>query len=248
METPLSSYDDIAGMYHAFWADWYLPAATPALEKLFFSQVRPGSRVLDVCCGSGHVTKELVARGYLVTGVDLSASLIAEARKELPGAEFHVQDARALSLDGRYAAALSTFDSLNHILSIEDLRRVFTGVRKHLTSGGLFVFDMNDEQAYFLDMRQWAANVAERSVGLVRGTYDAAKKTASTELIWFKKEDTSELWTQKRSIVKQRCYASEEIVASLSDSGFRSAEAISASDAGLVSDLGFGRIFYIAWT
>ncbi|HEY1215937.1 MAG TPA: class I SAM-dependent methyltransferase, partial [Bryobacteraceae bacterium] len=139
METPFSSYDDIAGMYHAFWADWYLPAASPALENLFFSRVRRGSLVLDLCCGSGHVTKELVARGYLVTGVDLYASLIAEARKELPEAEFHVQDARALSLDRRYAAALSTFDSLNHILSIEQLREVFTGVRQHLIEGGLFV-------------------------------------------------------------------------------------------------------------
>jgi SAM-dependent methyltransferase len=248
MENTLSPYDDIAGMYHAFWADWYLPAATPALENLFFSQVRRGSRVLDVCCGSGHVTKELVSRGYLVTGVDLSASLIVEARKELPEAEFHVQDARALSLDLRFAAALSTFDSLNHILSIEELRRVFMGVRKHLTDRGRFVFDMNDEQAYFMDLRQWAANVAEGSVGLVRGTYDAAEKIASTELIWFKKEDASELWTQKRSVVQQRCYVPTEILAALSESGFRSVEAISAADAGVTSDLGIGRIFYVACT
>jgi SAM-dependent methyltransferase len=248
MEAPLSTYDDIAGMYHAFWADWYLPAATPALENLFFSKVRRGSRVLDLCCGSGHVTKELVARGYLVTGVDLSASLIAEARKVLPEAEFHVQDARSLSLDRRYAAALSTFDSLTHILSIEQLREVFTGVRQHLIEGGLFVFDMNDEQAYFMDLRQWAANVAEGSVGLVRGTYDATEKMASTELIWFKKEDIGELWTQKRSVVQQRCYAAGEILAALFASGFRSAEAISAADAGVVSDLGIGRIFYVACT
>ena len=248
METPLSSYDDIAGMYHAFWADWYLPAASPALEKLFFSKVRRGSRVLDVCCGSGHVTRELVARGYVVTGVDLSASLIAEARKELPEAEFHVQDASKLSLERRYEAALSTFDSLNHILSLEQLRNVFTGVRQHLVDGGLFVFDMNDEQAYFMDLRQWAANVAEGSVGLVRGTYDSAEKMASTELIWFKKEDACELWMQRRSVVKQRCYAAGEILAALFESGFRSAESISAADAGIVSDLGIGRIFYVACT
>jgi hypothetical protein len=180
--------------------------------------------------------------------VDLSASLIAEARKELPEAEFHVQDVRTLSLGRRYAAALSTFDSLNHILSSEQLRSVFSAVRQHLIDGGLFVFDMNDEQAYCLDLRQWTANVADRSVGLVRGTYDAAEKMASTELIWFKKEDDSELWTQRRSVVQQRCYAPGEILAALFDSGFRSAEAIPAADAGVVSDLGFGRIFYAACT
>jgi SAM-dependent methyltransferase len=235
-------------MYHAFWADWYLPATMPALEKLFFSRLRHGSRVLDLCCGSGHVTKELVRRGYRVTGVDLSAALITEARKQLPDAEFHVQDARTLSLNRQFEAALSTFDSLNHILTIEELRSVFAGVRSHLAEGGLFVFDMNDEQAYFLDLRQWTANVAEDSVGLVRGSYDQKVKMASTELIWFKKEDDPELWRQKRSIVKQRCYSSKEVLQALRESGFGSVEAISAADVGVVSDLGFGRIFYAACT
>src|ERR1700728_153608 len=83
-----SSYDDIADMYHSLWANWYLPAALPALEKLFFSQLCSGGRVLDLCCGSGHVTRELVERGYAVTGVDASAALIAIARRELPQVDF----------------------------------------------------------------------------------------------------------------------------------------------------------------
>ena len=34
-DAPTSPYDDIAGMYHMLWADWYFPAAKPGLEKLF---------------------------------------------------------------------------------------------------------------------------------------------------------------------------------------------------------------------
>src|SRR4051794_22373065 len=90
----LSSYDPIAGMYHKLWADWYLPAALPALELLFFSKVPQGSRVLDVCCGSGHVTRELIRRGYAVTAVDASAELIALAKRDWPGVDWRVQDAR----------------------------------------------------------------------------------------------------------------------------------------------------------
>src|SRR5690242_16954112 len=118
-----SSYDDVALMYHRLWADWYLPAALPALERLFFSQVAPPARVLDLCCGSGHVTKELVRRGYRVTGVDNSAELIELARRALPQVDFRVQDATALALEADYDAAISTFDSLNHILEIEQLKR-----------------------------------------------------------------------------------------------------------------------------
>src|SRR5579875_3088746 len=110
-----SSYDEIAEMYHALWADFYLPAALPALEKLFFERVPGGARVLDVCCGSGHVTEELVRRGYRVTGIDSSSELIALARTAVPGAEFRVQDARNIQLEEPCDAALSTFDSLNHL-------------------------------------------------------------------------------------------------------------------------------------
>lgn len=241
-----SSYDEIAGMYHALWADWYLPAAMPALERLFFARIPARGRVLDLCCGSGHVTKELVRRGYNVTGVDNSAELIALAQRELPGIDLRVQDATDLRLDDRYDAALSTFDSLNHILSMDGLRNVFEGVYRTLKEGGLFVFDMNMEEAYSMDLREWAVDVKEQSVGMVRGKYDAAAKRAFTELIWFVKTGTGNMWQQRRSVVEQRCYPQEEILLALSGAGFRQMEVIPARDAGVTSDLGFGRVFLVA--
>lgn len=241
-----SSYDDIAAMYHKLWADWYLPAAMPALERLFFSQVKAGARVLDLCCGSGHVTKELSARGYRVTGVDNSAELIAVARRELAGLDLRVQDARELSLDQSYAAVLSTFDSLNHILEIDELERVFMGVSRTLEPGGLFVFDMNLEQAYTADLRDWVVDVQEASVGLVRGCFDVATKRASTELIWFTRSADGDCWQQKRSTVEQRCYAQSEILAALARAGFGQVESMTAAEAGVTAELGFGRMFFVA--
>lgn len=244
----LSSYDNIAGMYHALWADWYLPAAMPALERVFFSQVPAGARVLDLCCGSGHVTKELVARGYTVTGVDNSAELIELARYQLPHVDFRVQDARHLSLDGRYRAALSTFDSLNHILAIDELKRVFAGVRDVLEPGGRFVFDMNLEEAYSADLREWAVDIKPDSVGLVRGKFDAVTKLASTELLWFTKVEGGNCWVQHRSTVKQQCYSQSEILTALGEAGFRDIESIAARDAGVRAELGFGRTYFVAHT
>jgi SAM-dependent methyltransferase len=244
-DAPASSYDEIAGLYHALWADWYFPAAKPALEKLFFSQVPAGAAVLDVCCGSGHVTKELVKRGYKVTGIDSSAALIAQARKDLPQADLKVQDARAIQLAMRYDAALSTFDSLNHVLNFNELRRVFERVRGVLVSSGLFVFDMNVERAYLHDHQRWTVNIRDESVSLVRGSYSPQEKKASTEIIWFVKAGES-IWKQHKSVVEQRCYGRTEIVAALNETGFREIEAISAEDLGVTADLGFGRIFFVA--
>lgn len=242
-----SSYDEIADMYHALWADWYLPAALPALEKLFFARVPVGARVLDLCCGSGHVTRELVRRGYLVTGIDSSSELIALAQKELPGVDFRVSDARNIHLELRYEAALSTFDSLNHLLTVADLERAFAGVHESLAPGGIFVFDMNLDEAYSLDLQEWTVDLAPERIGLVRGTYNAATKKASTELICFIRTGEDNLWRQTRSVVEQRCYPQSEIVLALNQTGFKRVESVSARAAGITGGLGFGRVFFTAW-
>lgn len=240
-----SAYDEIAGMYHAMWADWYLPAALPALEKLFFSRLKMGCRVLDLCCGSGHVTRELVRRGYRVTGVDSSACLIELARRELPQAEFYVEDARALTLPRTFDGVVSTFDSLNHVLSLNELRRVLASVHRVLDAKGLFVFDMNLEEAYSLDLREWTVTANADNVGLVRGSYDASAKLARTELIWFVKRSDG-LWRQHRSTVEQRCYTQEEILLALTGAGFTRVETVPAREAGVRPDVAFGRVFFVA--
>jgi SAM-dependent methyltransferase len=241
-----SSYDEIAGLYDAWWADWYLPAAMPALEQLFFSHVEPPSRVLDLCCGSGHVTKELVSRGYRVTGIDNSVELIALARKRLPNTDLRVQDARHITLDEPYDAVLSTFDSLNHILNMRDLQQVFADVHRALKRGGRFVFDMNLDEAYALDLRRWSVEIMDTSVGLVRGEFDRTTKKARTELIWFLKNGVNGCWQQHKSVVEQRCYPKSEILEALALAGFAGIEAIESADAGITSDLGYGRLFFVA--
>jgi SAM-dependent methyltransferase len=242
-----SSYDPIAEMYHKLWADWYLPAALPALDRLFFSRVPPGVKVLDVCCGSGHVTRELITRGYSITAVDASAELIAIARRDWPGVDWRVQDARHMDVrKAQYGAALSTFDSLNHLASSNDLEDVFKSVHRALQPGGLFVFDMNLEEAFLSDHRRWTAEVTSGYVSLVRGFYDELTKIARTELIWFVPSGTPDTWRQHRSTVEQRSFPEGEITSLLAKAGFGRIEVLSAADAGMAADLGYGRIFISA--
>jgi SAM-dependent methyltransferase len=245
-EMLVSSYDDIAAMYHALWANSYIPAALPALERLFFTRLHPPARVLDLCCGSGHVTTELVRRGYQVTGVDSSAELIALARQHLPEADLRVQDVRHLAVTGPFDGALSTFDSLNHILSLEDLHTVFGGVYDALGVGGLFLFDMNLEEAYALDMHQWLVNIRHDAVGLSRGLYDPVTHTAHTELIWFTQSAARNCWRRHQSIVEERCYEKHDIVQALNFAGFRAIEVHAAVDLCQDKDFGRGRYFFAA--
>ncbi len=146
----------------------------------------------------------------------------------------------------QYAAALSTFDSLNHLANINDLESVFESVHRALAPGGLFVFDMNLEEAFLSDHRRWTAEVTPEYVSLVRGSYDDVTKIARTELIWFVPAELPDTWRQHRSVVEQRSFPEEEITARLQKAGFHNLEITAASDAGMGADLGYGRIFISA--
>lgn len=55
-----------------------------------------GERILDVGCGTGHLTADIAASGAEVLGIDSSEEMIAEARKRYPRLRFEVMDAREL--------------------------------------------------------------------------------------------------------------------------------------------------------
>ena len=55
--------------------------------------------VFDAGCGTGRVATELARHGIDVVGVDLDASMIAEARRVAPSLEFHVGDVATISLN-----------------------------------------------------------------------------------------------------------------------------------------------------
>ena len=77
-------FDEIAAEY-----DRRRPAYPDELvdQACRVAGIRSGDRVLEVGCGSGQLTRGLVARGLHVTAVEPGTSLIALARQNLEGAE-----------------------------------------------------------------------------------------------------------------------------------------------------------------
>jgi SAM-dependent methyltransferase len=116
--------------------------ATPIVRLL---GVHPGDRLLDVACGAGRYARALARCGMRVTGVDLSADLIAEARVRspaLPGSPSYVRaDARELPFVAQFEAAVSLFTSLGYFDDRDDDRRLLAGVARALVPGGRLLVD-----------------------------------------------------------------------------------------------------------
>src|SRR5687767_12015592 len=87
-----------------------------------------GLRVLDVGCGVGRWSRRLARRGAIVTGIDLSPTMIAEAKRRAAEegvsarCRFETQDLAALEAEEQFDLILGV-TVLQHILDPEALRR-----------------------------------------------------------------------------------------------------------------------------
>jgi trans-aconitate 2-methyltransferase len=94
-----------------------------------------GERILDVGCGTGHLTAQIAESGAGVVGVDRSPEMIAAARKAFPNLNFDITDARKMPFESEFDAVFS-----NATLHwIHEPLLVIEGVRKALRPGGRFV-------------------------------------------------------------------------------------------------------------
>ncbi|HTZ32214.1 MAG TPA: methyltransferase domain-containing protein [Methylomirabilota bacterium] len=70
-------------------------------------EAKPGELILDIGCGTGHLTAQIAATGAHVTGVDRSPEMILQARSEHPAITFEVMDVRELSFPQKFDAVFS---------------------------------------------------------------------------------------------------------------------------------------------
>jgi trans-aconitate methyltransferase len=64
-------------------------------------------RILDLGCGTGHLTTKIAERGASVVGIDASVEMVRQARENYPAIEFRVGDATTFDVDAPFDAVFS---------------------------------------------------------------------------------------------------------------------------------------------
>jgi SAM-dependent methyltransferase len=215
----------------------------PALDRLLLTGLPRGAAVLDLCCGTGHLAAALCRRGLRVTGLDGSPDMLLYAERNAPRAQFLAADARQFAVAAPFAAIVSTGDSLNHMLTTEDLAAVFSCACAALGEGGVLVFDLNMAEAFETQWHKSSTVVGEDHLLYVRGRYDKAAKLGTTDVTIFRNQDE---WRRYDLSVHQRCYAQRDVKRQLESAGFGSVSAQPAAKLGLRGRLAVGRTFFRA--
>ena len=98
-----------------------VPEVDFLLEEL---ELTPGASILDVGCGTGRHSIELAKRGYALTGIDLSAPMLAQAAEAAKDSGVHVEwvqaDATSFSFPKQFDVAICLCEGSFGLLGSED--------------------------------------------------------------------------------------------------------------------------------
>lgn len=124
------------------------------------------ARILELCCGTGRLTLPIAEDGYNISGVDITSSMLEQAKVKASEAglkvEFIKADIRTLDLSEKYDLIFIPFNSIHHLYQNEDLFQVFNVVKNHLKENGLFLLDCyNPNIQYIIEGEKQQKEIAK---------------------------------------------------------------------------------------
>ena len=233
-----------------FWRGAIPTEATEA-EVDFLEQrlgLEPGSRIVDVPCGSGRHSLALARRGHLVTGVDISEEAIGYARRAAEEAglavNLSVAEMRDIPRDGRFDAAVCLGNSFGY-WNLADTRELVAAMAGALRPGGGLVIDYGAAAESLLPGLTGGSDVGTQAMEaggvsvLASRDYDVASSRLVTRYEFRRGEESVEV------SAPYYVYTSAHLGAILTDAGFTDLQRFGDLD-GRPFDVGDRRMILLA--
>jgi 2-polyprenyl-3-methyl-5-hydroxy-6-metoxy-1,4-benzoquinol methylase len=159
---PVAPYSTLAQIYdyvmrhvdYIHWADF--------IESIFERFDERPHTILELACGTGTLSSVLTSRGYSMTGVDHSDSMIDIARHKAQQEDqtiaFHTGDMVDPPVPGPFDTVLCLYDSVNYLMEMERVLEMLSAVGSRIRPGGLFIFDACTE----INSRRFFSSETER--------------------------------------------------------------------------------------
>lgn len=242
-----------AKVYNLLWND-FADHVAPKIHNYYYAtnygQVR--QPILDLCCGTGRLSRYFLERDFHVVGLDLSEHMVAYARENnleyvvAEQADFIQGDAADFKLDEKFGLTVSTFDALNHLPDEAALQRCFSCVFEVLLEGGYFIFDLNTQ----IGLQNWngiMVRPGDEIYLINRGMYDDATVKAWTKITGFVRDDHG-FYERFDETVYNTIFEMEAVRGWLLDTGFQDVYFAAETDlnSGIENPEEQKRVFFVA--
>jgi SAM-dependent methyltransferase len=213
----VESYSRLAGLYDEIVVDPCHDRWASFLHEIWSADAEGVRSVLDLCCGTGLLADELIARGYEVVGVDASDAMLAVARERLgPNAALSRVTLPDLTIERVFDAAVCTFDGFNY-LTPDELGLTVAAVSQRLRPAGWLVFDLHTDA--MMEFTISNARVAGESGGndfVISSVVDPSARTCDTKIELTRLRDGDPFCEQHR----QYFHSDTAVRAALREGGF----------------------------
>jgi SAM-dependent methyltransferase len=196
--------------------------AAPFLLRLLRQHGKDRGLVIELGCGSGISARAIVAAGYDVLGFDISAEMIALARRRVPAARFRTESFVTAELPP-CVAVTAIGEPFNYLFDPGNTKRALAKLLRRihdaLQPGGLLLFDVAapgrvpgpGPQRIWRAEEDWAV--------LVETEADRQRRLLTRRITSFRK--VGELYRRDHEVHRQRLLERSELAAQLRGAGFR---------------------------
>ena len=175
-------YERLSRVYDAGWSD-FTQQYVPFIQGFLCDRGLEKARILDLACGTGVLALGLAKLGHTVRGIDISPEMVRIARRKsagVTGVSFEIGDMRDFKTGGQYDVATCTYDALNYIRRLPELKKVLRNIARALVPGGLFIFDVNSKILYQHHAGETERREYDGEVFLQESRYNGSYKLATT--------------------------------------------------------------------
>lgn len=143
----MSSYNIFSTLYDALTENVDYEVRSDYISDFFIASNLAPKSILDLACGTCSISIPFARKGIKVIGVDASEEMLSMASQKAIDESLDISLVNAKMqefelLDG-VDAVLCSLDSINHLTSIDDVKKTFENVYNSLNDNGIFVFDVN---------------------------------------------------------------------------------------------------------
>jgi SAM-dependent methyltransferase len=220
------AYEKLALIYDQLMADAPYDQWVEFLENYLDRNGMSPHDILDVACGTGAVSIKLLKKGYAVTGVDLSQSMLAIAGQRVQENGFSMplyeQDMRTLELGQTFDVITIFCDSINYLSDFNDVEKTFAASARHLKPGGLLAFDVHSTEKIDIGFVNQSFSYQDNDLAYIWDSFPGEAPHSVEHEITFFKELKTGLYERFDELHFQRTYPVSDLVKALERAGYSS--------------------------